>query len=59
MHSPEFKAMVKEFCKQPVEGMLYDLDLLPEQLKDNSKQMLFSLVIQELKAQATNAQGVS
>ena len=44
------KKMIQEIVKQPLEGLLYDLDLLPEQCKawiNNDRR----LVIEELYKQ--------
>jgi hypothetical protein len=55
MYSPEFEKQLKEFIKQPIEGLLYDMNLLPEQLKDPSVQLWASMVITELSRKAAYA----
>ncbi len=36
--------VVKEIIEQPLEGLLYDLDLLPEQCRDGWKDLVRTVV---------------
>jgi hypothetical protein len=39
------KKQLEEFIEQPLEGLLYDLDLLPEQTKQGTREDLIRQVV--------------
>jgi hypothetical protein len=51
----ELKGAIREMCKQPLDGLLYDLNLLPEQLDRDLSKLYKMMVIKELYAQASKA----